>query len=382
MAEKRVVLAEYFTSEDLTLLFIVREDLAEPHVISLEVSLNELRRCIADTFGSSADVRRQPDAETAEWNVQLAPLVAPVLDWTDPGDTIWFVPHDVLHYVPLHAVKLNGKFLIERNPVCYTPGASVMKFCQAKRRQRTGRAIVVGDTIGDLKHARAEAATVASLFDCSPIIGADATKSRLLSELDSDDSPLDVLHLACHGELDREQPLNSGIVLSPDSDQTSEGPASARLTAEQIFQLELNTNLVTLSACESGVNDRRPGDELIGLTRSLIYAGSPSVLVSLWAVDDFSTRLLMERFYENYCRTSDEPDTEMSKAEALQNALCTVMHLTSDKLRDWSNQQSQRDLSPVMDDETARPVADMSDSDHPFAHPYYWAAFSLIGDWK
>ena len=70
------------------------------------------------------------------------------------------------------------------------------------------------------------------------------------------------------------------------------------LTAEEIFGLKMEVDLVTFSACETGVNEYRPGNELIGLTRALIYAGTPSVVVSLWAVDDLSTGLLMQHFYQ------------------------------------------------------------------------------------
>ena len=72
-------------------------------------------------------------------------------DWSEsPGDYLYLVPHDALHYLPWHALKLEDQYLIERNPVIYTPSASVLKYCQAKRKGRRDRALVFGDLHGDL----------------------------------------------------------------------------------------------------------------------------------------------------------------------------------------------------------------------------------------
>ena len=381
MAAHRVVLAEYFTSEDITLLFVAREDFREPQVVPLDMSLHDLRECIATQFGHSDVIRQQPDLGTAKWNELVAPFVKPILQWADRGDTIWFVPHDILHSVPLHAVWIDGEYLIERNPVCFSPSASVMKFCQARRRTPTGRAIVFGDSIGDLHHARAEAESVAGIFGCSSTVGRDATKTRLLEELSASANGIDVLHLACHGRLDRDQPMDSGIVLASEN-ATEAGEEPARLTAAEILQLELNTGLVTLSACDSGVNTRRSGDEMLGLTRALIYAGAPSVLVSLWAVDDLSTRVLMEQFYATYYREFDCLDSKPTKAEALQKAIVHVMKLTRNDLQQWPDAELPRDLSPPKSSGAAHSLSSIAENDCPFAHPYYWGAFSLVGDWR
>ena len=92
-------------------------------------------------------------------------------------------------------------------------------------------------------------------------------------------------------------------------------------------------------ACETGLNKRRPGDELIGLTRSLIYAGAPSVVVSLWSVNALSTKELMFEFYRLL-------KSGIDKATALQEAQKKIM-----EREEWS-------------------------------HPYYWAPFILVGDWQ
>src|ERR1044071_3852108 len=96
----------------------------------------------------------------------------------------------------------------------------------------------------------------------------------------------------CHGVFDSRRPLRPGIVLAPEPGSAPRGEAPV-LTAEDVLGMEIRADLVALSACESGVNEHRPGDELIGLTRAWIYAGTPSVLATLWPVNDLSSQLLM-----------------------------------------------------------------------------------------
>ena len=96
------------------------------------------------------------------------------------------------------------------------------------------------------------------------------------------------LHISCHGEFDPESPLESLLHLG----------AGETLTAHQVLEgLRLSCELVTLSACESGLSRVRRGDELMGLVRAFMVAGAPSVIATLWRVDERSTRILMERFY-------------------------------------------------------------------------------------
>jgi CHAT domain-containing protein len=261
---------------------------------------------------------------------------------------------------------------------------------------------------------------------------------------------IDILHVACHGVFDADQALQSGIQLAPEDGpaptpaQGSAGGATAHmqqdevpppvveksddpwtLTAAAIFDLEMRADLVVLSACESGVNDRKPGDELIGLTRALIYAGTPSVVVSLWSVDEISTSILMRTFYQAL-------RAGKNKAEALQQAQVDLMRMTAQDVIAYCEEAKQR----VGGSETALiqrlldwDIADLQfaardfaaalhgyariqstlRSDHEqraiktaitrcqralrspgpiyytrrlYCHPYYWAPFVVVGDWK
>jgi hypothetical protein len=176
----RVLLIEYFVGAESTVLFLLRGDRDVPIVVPVEIGAAGIRAAM----GSLDDA----------WQRAFGPLVAPVTQWCDEGDLVWLVPHDLLHYVPLHAVVVEGRYLIERNPVCYTPSASVMGYCRRKRTGRRARALVVGDPRGDLPHARAEAHQVARLFDAEEYYGPQATKSAVLRRLRHDAGELDILH--------------------------------------------------------------------------------------------------------------------------------------------------------------------------------------------
>jgi CHAT domain-containing protein len=141
----------------------------------------------------------------------------------------------------------------------------------------------------------------------------------------------DVLHFATHGSFDTMSPLNSSLKLANNK----------KITAKEIFgDMRLDSDLVTLSACETGLSKVIQGDELLGLTRAFIYAGSPSMLVSLWSVSDTSTKDFMFNFYDNL------KNKKMSKVKALQQAQLSLMKVDS------------------------------------YSNPYYWAPFILVGDWR
>jgi len=384
---KRVVLAEYFTTDDLTLLFVVRADFDEPKVVEITTPLAEIREFVTANFGVAKGSGRVRDLNSDEWQARFGPFVEPILPWADEGDILWLVPHDMLHYLPLHALKVEEHYLAERNPVCYTPSASVMKYCHAKRKpQRGSGALVLGDSRGDLPFSRIEAQRIAGRLKCHPALGAAASKHLVTDALtdEAQRQALDVLHFACHGTFDPVQALKSGIVLAGEN-------GDGTLTAEEIFGLQMQAELVTLSACESGVNERRPGDELIGLTRALIYAGTPSVLVSLWAVDDLSTGLLMDKFYAGW-------RDGLGKAEALQAAQGWLRGLARDEVvaEVVAARDAARPLAQTGGEEAdqahrlwlrldARREAlqeDYRPDTHPFDQVYHWAPFVLVGDWR
>jgi len=148
------------------------------------------------------------------------------------------------------------------------------------------------------------------------------------------------VHLATHCIFEETQPMYSRIVFAQDDDPAEDGFSHTY----EVFNLNLNAELVTLGACETGLGKLSRGEGLIGLTRAFMYAGTPSVVVSLWSVDE-STAKLMTYFYQNF-------KDGMTKVEALRQAKLKMLSL--------------RRIFP--------PEQEFS-----FAQPYLWAPFVLIG---
>ncbi|MDF5726173.1 MAG: CHAT domain-containing protein, partial [Rhizonema sp. PD37] len=160
-----------------------------------------------------------------------------------------------------------------------------------------------------LPGAETEAKAIAQLLSTTAITGSQATKAAIVQKMTS----ARIIHLATHGLLDDLKGLGVPrvIALAPS------GQDNGLLTADEIFDLKLNTELVVLSACDTG-RGKITGDGVIGLSRSLISAGVPSVLVSLWSIPDAPTAELMTEFYKNL---QQKPD----KAAALRQAMLTTM---------------------------------------------------------
>jgi CHAT domain-containing protein len=168
-----------------------------------------------------------------------------------------------------------------------------------------------------LPGAEAEARAIAPLLKTQAITGAQGTKAAIVPKM----RQASIIHLATHGLLDDVRGLGSAIALAPS------GEDDGLLTAEEIFDMKLQANLVVLSACNTG-EGRITGDGVIGLSRALISAGVPSVIVSLWAVPDAPTSELMRSFYQNL---QNNPD----KAQALRQAMLTTMK-THPQPRNWA----------------------------------------------
>jgi CHAT domain-containing protein len=250
------------------------------------------------------------------------------------------VPHGMLHYLPFQALRSpEGKYLIESYTLSYLPSASVLKYAREKNRGNHADLFAVANPLTDLSPlpaAEVEAREVSALFARKEVLlGPSATKTTFKK-----DAPqYDFLLFSTHGEMIESDPLKSNLRFTPT--QQDDG----KLTVSEIFDMEVKANLVTLSACETGLargtkGDFPQGDDLVGLSRAFIHAGAPSVVASLWKVSDESTVAMMRSFYSNL--------QTMPKAEALQQAQLALAKSSA-----------------------------MTSS-----HPYFWAPFILVGDWK
>jgi CHAT domain-containing protein len=329
----RQVYVEYFVCDDEIHLFCLRADLESPEVTTLHCRRDQVRSVWSESFSHVSGVRElhlpatSPTASAATLD-ELDFLVAPLAKWSEPGDRIYLIPHDFLHYMPLHALRVEGEALAARNAVTYAQSASVLSYCRARQQARKNAlrsALVLGDSRGDLPFALEEARTVARLFGATPYCASDVTQSVF----DTMGASADIIHWAGHAYFDPVDPLKSGLLLGSDT----------VISARDIFTMPpLNADLVMLSGCNTGVNAVQSGDELVGLTRAFLYAGASSIIVSLWSVADDSTAHLASAFYRNLFASPNG-----DKAEALREAMLEVRSVAR-----W-------------------------------ASPYYWAPLVLIG---
>ena len=207
------------------------------------------------------------------------------------------VPHGPLHYLPFAALYDGQHYLIEKHAISLLPSASVLQFLDqtALTAVPTAGALILGNPdLGsrrlNLPYAEKEAIRIAELLGSKDLLlKTEASESAFIKR----SGQRELIHLASHGDFTAEQPLQSALLLAKGGGQ------DGRLTVDEIYGLELNARLVTLSACETGLGKVASGDDVIGLIRGFIYAGASSVLASLWKVDDIATSDLMLHFYQN-----------------------------------------------------------------------------------
>jgi CHAT domain-containing protein len=262
-----------------------------------------------------------------------------------------------------------------------------------KQEQQLASALRGGDKWDALPGTRAEVEALRRLFEGKPrlLFDSQASEQRLDELAASGElAKYRYVHLATHGIVDDRFPLNSAVILARDTlpDPNKQLDAGlpvyrGRLTARAVLERwHLKSELVTLSACQTALGKYERGEGFVGFAQALILAGSRSVCLSLWKVDDAATALLMERFYQNLLGKRAELKRPLSKAQALGEA------------KDWLRQLSREEALKRMAGLTQGVVRGKgrkalpplpappgkTKEDRPYAHPYYWAAFVLLGD--
>jgi hypothetical protein len=255
------------------------------------------------------------------------------------------------------------------------------------------------DDFAPLPGTRYEVEALARLFksDDRPtriLLGTDASELELDRLADSGElGHYGFIHLATHGVIDEDLPTRSAVILTqtglPDPMQQAlrnKPVFDGRLSVREIqHDWELKAELVTLSACETALGRAAGGEGFVGFTQALLMSGTRSVCLSLWKVDDTATALLMQRFYANLLGRRIGLSQPMPKAEALAEAKDWLRGLTRDQVANLAaslsggearskGAEKRKEAAPALTF-TAGPG-----NDHPYAHPYYWAAFVLVGD--
>lgn len=302
-----------------------------------EVDLTKLNNPIVDLvgdirslFNDASSIEQNPKDVLVKYDQlkQLhALLIQPIQDLL-PKDTktrIIFLPQSLLFLIPFAAlIDPQNKFLIDNYTVQIAPAIQVLDLTHQVRKllQQVNlkEILIVGNPempslgnppvqLATLRGAEKEASAIAALLNTTFLTGKQATKVEVVEKMKS----ARFIHLATHGLLEeyRSGDIPGAIALAPS--QIDGRNDDGFLTASEIVTMHLNAEMVVLSACKTG-QGLLTGDGVIGLSRSLITAGVPSVVVSLWSVPDDPTALLMTTFYKKF-------QTIPNKAEALRQAM-------------------------------------------------------------
>ncbi len=259
---------------------LVREDEILSLLESLQFQFGALRYGVKNLRNFVGELKSRADLHLQKLYEKL---FAPLADFIGDRDLV-IVPVGAAHYVPFHALFDGEKYLIESRQIVHAPSATVWRHLASKHRKTTGKALLFGYADERIPLVNREIETLEKIFPGAEVF----TDERANTKNFTKNAPhFDVLHLACHGQFRPENPLFSSLHL-----------ADGRITVRDISALRLKAGLVTLSACETGLNKIFAGEEILGLARGFLSAGAKSLLLSLWTVNDEATNSLMRIFYE------------------------------------------------------------------------------------
>ncbi len=303
-----------------------------------------------------------------------------------------YIPFEALVKAPESVDYTALPYLIKTNEIIYAPSASVVGAIRQQENKRAGKTmLILADPVFNSNDARARGVPAtanaetrglgiqSALTDLAGQAAAPTAETAKMQglplarlagtrteaeqivklakasggqadvwlDLDASEGNIDardvskyrVLHIATHGLLDAERPQFTGLVLSLVGNKTEDG----FLRTDEVFNLRLGSPLVMLSACETGLGKEKRGEGVMGLTRAFMYAGAPTVGVSLWSVADKSTAELMTDFYKRLLATTA---TDVSASAAMRDAQLAMI------------------------------------AGKKYSAPYYWAPFVLVGDWR
>lgn len=386
LTDDKTTIAQWYIADDKIVTFAI--SLRSPHPTVWQSSSQDLK-ALRDLASYK---------EKDQWQDQLGQIlrqlsyilqIDEILAQIPSGcDRLILIPHRWLHLLPLHALPLKGqpnKCLLDRftRGVGYAPSCQLLQLSQNQQRYIFSHLFAVQDPTKDLVYTNLEVATICSFFPSAEVL-VKQEADEAASTVDGNFLEAHCIHFCCQGEFNSNSPLDSALILAQ-----SERKPDIRLTLAEIFRFNLERcRLVTLSAWETGTIDQSLSDEYIGWPSSFLYAGSPSVVTSLWRVDDLATTFLLGRFYENIRKHHLIEAADI--AIALKDAQIWLRDLTSSECEIILGQlkpkiepmlanlpKQERKLVAAAIENAIKKIR--SRRPYPFANPFYWAAFTATG---
>jgi CHAT domain-containing protein len=274
------------------------------------------------------------------------------------------IPTGYLSFLPLHAAYTrdpNGhrRYACDDIQFTYAPNALSLPAARTVAAQTPSPSLLaINNPTEDLASASYEVQKAIGAFpnkgEWKVLSNAKATRTAVLNALPS----YTVAHFACHGSANFRTPLDSGLLMA---DET--------LTLRDLLDLKFQgLRLAILSACETGIPGTELPDEVVSLPTGLLQAGAAGVVSSLWSVADLSTMVLLSRFYDLW-RPQSPAATPLDPPAALRQAQLWLRDSTGPQLAPYL-QASHPELAAKLEH---------AHDKRPFAHPFYWAAFTYVG---
>jgi len=349
---------EYWVSEEQLMIWIVTKTRVQ--IKQVPIGRTDLSRQVrlARRSISSRLSEQSSQSLTKLYSWLIDPLVNSLID----KDHIIVIPHRTLHFLPYQALLTKSKrFLIEDFVISYAPSAGIWNFCESKTLERENKLLGMAlgnekiDGTNPLPGTKAELTHLSKIYSDFKSLEEGEFTETSVKELSGG---FNYMHMATHGVFNKRKPMYSYLLMNAtDKDD-------GRLTVDEILGLNIKSKFVTLSACETGLGELSEGDDLIGMSRAFIYAGSPQVVVSLWNVDDVTTTWLMTRFHQY---VNSGTSTSASLAYAQRDLL--NQNLVASGSRSVKTVEMDKKIETIIqgrDKVTSR-------------DPYFWAPFVVIG---
>lgn len=301
-------------------------------------------------------------------------LIAPVWPYLQAVQTVYLIPSGPLHYLPLAALipDLNTPppLLASGRRVVYAPSATVLfNYCRMQPPSPHQGILAVAPDDKTLQFIQGAAQTIATVPGSDTLVGAEATQSALIAHAGNHR----ILCFLGHAVFHRRYPMLSHIKLS-----------DGRLQASEILRtLRIQADLVVLAACESGRGQILRGDEILGISRAMLYAGAPALIVTLWPVHEVPTRLLVEHFF--HILNLDNTNVTFDPAAALVNAQAWLRTLSYAEAQQLLAQWQELTLTEA--ETQLRQLWQLTQGDAApdansrlFEHPFFWSPYILIGE--
>jgi CHAT domain-containing protein/Tfp pilus assembly protein PilF len=371
LLDDETVLLEYKLGDARSFLWLVTKNSVKVFTLPAR---KEIEKTAKDFYAAVIARDKSKDAQTAELQKRLSEILLGSVASEIENKRLAIVADGVLQFIPFAALSSkNTKLLIETNEIVILPSAGVLAELRRSSGERklpektvavfadpifeasdtrlaknpSEKSVVLGNVLRDFNIGENLPRLLSSRVEARTILGF-VPKNQVISNMDFDASRENamsdalsnyrILHFATHGLLDTKRPEFSGLVFSLYDKNAKAQDGFLRL--DQIYNLNLNSDLVVLSACQTALGKDVRGEGLIGLTRGFMYAGAKRVVASLWKVDDAATAEFMKRFYQNFL------EKKLPYAAALR--------------------QTQNEMKQIPR----------------FRSPYFWAGFTLQGDWK